>query len=194
MSFSQPDSPITSRGTPGQRSLSPHQTILLGSVYETLVNISCYVFRDHKQLNSDFPYGGTALDPSPVYSSHPLMASSFSLPRLDTIIEIFKILYVFKSQQDTDNATSRTLLVTRDTLPQPSSHAHLLSLPYLPISLIDYSLHVLLIEILLYPSSLCPDKLFYDLQIHSIQLFSVMIPETETVALILHLIYNKNEK
>jgi hypothetical protein len=185
VNLDSPDSPIHStNGTPGLKSQVPNHVILLGTFYESLVSLACSSFRDNSL--SSFPYGGSPLDPSPLFAqSNSHSGSSFSTPRVDTLIDIFKIIYVLKASSSPQDSTP---FLTPDSLPQPSAYPHLQSLPYLPLPILDYSLHVLLVEIMLFPQQ--NNQSLYDLQLHTLQLFSVMVPHPDTFTLILQQIYH----
>jgi hypothetical protein len=189
VNLNSPDSPIQCNGSPGLRSQAPNQTILLGTVYESLVSLACSSFRDNSVIS--FPYGGSPLDPSPLYAlSHSHSGSCSSTPRVDTLIDIFKIIYVLKaSSSSSAQDPSTSSFLTPDSFPQPSAYPHLQSLPYLPLPVLDFSLHVLLVEIMLLPQPLIYQPL-YDLQLHTLQLFSVMVPHPDTFTLILRQIYS----
>jgi hypothetical protein len=146
------------------------------------VSLACSSFRDNSAVC--FPYGGTSLDPSPLYAhSNAHSASSYSLPRVDTIADIFKILYLLKAS----SSSPSSVLAPGESFPKPSAYDHLQSLPFLPLPIIDYALHILLVEILLFPQ--LNNQSIYDLQLHALQLFSVMPPEPQSFTLILQHIY-----
>jgi hypothetical protein len=148
------------------------------------VSLACSTFRDNAVVS--FPYGGTSLDPSPLYATHSNThsASSYSLPRVETIVDLFKIIYVLKAST---NSSSTSALVASDSFPKSSAFGHLQALSFLPLPIVDYALHVLLLEILLFPQ--LTSQPIYDLQLHALQLFSVMPPEPLTFTLILQQIY-----
>jgi hypothetical protein len=170
---------VLSTGQPGPRSQSPPRVISMVSLYETIASMACSCFRVASPL--PFPYGGTPTD-SP---------ASSGLPRCDLMVEIFKVIYVLRA---------RSFLTPDEKYAPPDLKAirslHSLTptpAVALPLPLVDYHLHMLIVELLLLPPThAASHRGIYDCQLHALQLLSAVPPHPEVFSRVLEVVYQRS--
>ena len=150
----------------------------MAAVYECLVSTACTSFRLDAPLI--FPFGGAP-------TAGP---GSTGLIRCDLIVEVFKVIYVLKARSslEHDPTHAPTLQTIRKALATDTPPDAPLSVP-----VIDYSVHMLLLEILLVPPTLsAAHRGIFETQLHALQLLSAMPPHPMVFSYLLEVIYRRS--
>lgn len=174
---------ITLNGQSGHVTKIPSRSITVVKIYETFVTMACSCFR------VDSPYS------FPVCGTKTECPGTTGLVRCDLMVEIFKVLYVLKARSSLapdDNSSPPDLKAIR------SLHAQILpseaeARVALPVALIDYHLHVVLVELLLLPPTrTASHKGIYTCQLHALQLLSAVPPHPEVFSRVLEVVYGQS--